>query len=185
MRDFTKLLKNKFKSKKYFQKHSRLGYLPVKASIEGLNSSMSDVPASPSLSPNRTASKLDVSERLADRLTELETRSGSDESSSTRVTPQQHSEPSRKNNNNNNGGGGGGGIVTDEHSLIAQYCQKLHNGDLMSIVPDSPMQLMAEIDAEQRHELEVMIRYANCLLVEVDQAKPGLHLKYPENKSYS
>ncbi len=46
----------------------------------------------------------------------------------------------------------------DEHSLIAQYCQKLHNGDLMSIVPDSPMQLMAEIDAEQRHELELMIR---------------------------
>jgi len=29
MKDFTKLLKNKFKSKKYFKKHSRLGYLPV------------------------------------------------------------------------------------------------------------------------------------------------------------
>ncbi len=101
MRDFTKLLKNKFKSKKYFQKHSRLGYLPVKASTEGLNtlSSMSDVPLSPSLSPQRTASKQDVSERLADRLNELETRSGSDESSSTRVTPQQHTEP-RKNKNN-------------------------------------------------------------------------------------
>ncbi len=28
MRDFTKLLKNKFKSKKYFKK-TRLGYLPV------------------------------------------------------------------------------------------------------------------------------------------------------------
>ena len=54
--------------------------------------------------------------------------------------------------------GGGGGIFTDEHSLIAQYCQKLHNGDLISAVPDSPLTLMAEIDAEQRHELELMIR---------------------------
>ena len=86
MRDFTKLLKNKFKSKKYFEKHSRLGYLPVKAS-NGTNSqdvpvtpSLSEVPASPSLSPQRTSSRQDASEKLADRLTELETRSGSDES---------------------------------------------------------------------------------------------------------
>ena len=42
--------------------------------------------------------------------------------------------------------------------MIAQYCQKLHNGDLISSVPDSPLSLMAEIDAEQRHELEMMIR---------------------------
>ena len=42
--------------------------------------------------------------RLADRLAELETRSGSDESTSTRITPQQHSEPTRKMNGN--------GIVT-------------------------------------------------------------------------
>ena len=79
----------------------------------------------------------------------MDTRSGSDESSSTRVTPQQHSEPRKLNLN---------GTLTDEHSLIAQYCQKLHNGDLVTTVPDSPLQLMAEIDAEQRHELELMIR---------------------------
>lgn len=88
MRDFTKLLKNKFKSKKYFEKHSRLGYLPVKSSENNLavatNLSASEAPASPSLSPQRTASKQDNNERLADRLTELDARSGSDESSSTR-----------------------------------------------------------------------------------------------------
>ena len=91
MRDFTKLLKNKFKSKKYFEKHSRLGYLPVKASSLDSNSSsagngntlpgntsgnnvlsigsgsLSEVPASPSLSPQRTSSKLDVTEKLSDR----------------------------------------------------------------------------------------------------------------------
>ena len=47
----------------------------------------------------------------------------------------------------------------DEHSLIAQYCQKLHNGDINSLVPDSPLQLMAELDDEKRQQLELMIRY--------------------------
>ena len=67
MRDFTKLLKNKFKSKKYFEKHSRLGYLPVKASDMAslASNSASEAPASPSLSPQRTASKQDGNERLA------------------------------------------------------------------------------------------------------------------------
>ena len=79
MRDFTKLLKNKFKSKKYFEKHSRLGYLPVKSSEMAslvAASAASEVPASPSLSPQRTTSKQDGNERLADRLNELDTRSG-------------------------------------------------------------------------------------------------------------
>ncbi len=115
MRDFTKLLKNKFKSKKYFKKHSRLGYLPVgQASTTGslsnglelgLGSSFglggipgSSTGESPSLSPQRSGSKQDVSERLADRLAELDTRSTSDESSSTRITPQQHSEPKKSTN---------------------------------------------------------------------------------------
>ena len=38
--------------------------------------------------------------RLADRLAELDARSGSDDSTSTRITPQQHSEPSRNINGN-------------------------------------------------------------------------------------
>lgn len=37
MRDFTKVLKNKFRSKKYFAKHPRLGYLPVQTVLEGDN----------------------------------------------------------------------------------------------------------------------------------------------------
>ncbi|CAB1340080.1 unnamed protein product, partial [Coregonus sp. 'balchen'] len=37
MRDFTKVLKNKFRSKKYFAKHPRLGYLPVQTILEGDN----------------------------------------------------------------------------------------------------------------------------------------------------
>ncbi|XP_040580779.1 dystrophin isoform X3 [Lepeophtheirus salmonis] len=164
MRDFTKLLKNKFKSKKYFKKHSRLGYLPVQmpeggngnnggsssnlVSTELLGSTL-DIPISPCLSPQRSGSKQDLNERIVDRLSEMETRSGSDDSSSTRITPQQHSEPQKILN---------GGSFADEHSLIAQYCSKLNNGDLTSTVPDSPMQILNDIDLEQRAELELMMR---------------------------
>jgi len=98
------------------------------------------------VSPQRSSSKQDVSEKFADRLAELDTVS--DDSSSTRVTPQQHSEPKK----------GSNGIFADEHSLIAQYCQNLNNGDYTSIVPDSPMQLMEEINHDQTRELEHMIR---------------------------
>ncbi len=35
MRDFTRVLKNKFRSKRYFRKHPRLGYLPVQTVLEG------------------------------------------------------------------------------------------------------------------------------------------------------
>ena len=35
MRDFTRVFKNKFRSKRYFKKHPRLGYLPVQTVLEG------------------------------------------------------------------------------------------------------------------------------------------------------
>ena len=46
----------------------------------------------------------------------------------------------------------------DEHSLISVYCKKLQEGQLSQTVPDSPMQVALEIDAEQRKELELMIK---------------------------
>ena len=49
----------------------------------------------------------------------------------------------------------------DEHSLIAVYCQKLQEGQLASLIPDSPMQVAVEIDAEQRKELEFMIKWVS------------------------
>jgi len=63
MRDFTQLLKNKFKSKKYFRRNTRLGYLPVQSS--GETNLLSDgISSSPGLSPQKTISKADVNERL-------------------------------------------------------------------------------------------------------------------------
>lgn len=46
----------------------------------------------------------------------------------------------------------------DEHQLIAQYCQSLPNNGVGSSAPKSPVQVMAAMDAEQREELEAIIR---------------------------
>ncbi len=62
MRDFTQLLKNKFKSKNYFLKNTQLGYLPVQVTNE--ESSISNgIPSNPGLSPQKEASKVDATER--------------------------------------------------------------------------------------------------------------------------
>ena len=50
------------------------------------------------------------------------------------------------------------GCRKDEHSLISVYCKKLQEGQLNQTIPDSPMQVALEIDAEQRKELELMIK---------------------------
>lgn len=127
VRDFTRALRNKFKSRKYFKKHPRVGYLPVQSVLEG------DALESPAPSPQHATHTLqhDMHSRLemyASRLAQVEygsqTRSNS--------TPDSD----------------------DEHQLIAQYCQSLPaaNG------PRSPVQVMTAMDAEQREELEAMIR---------------------------
>ncbi|KAL5009782.1 hypothetical protein ScPMuIL_012087 [Solemya velum] len=72
VRDFSRVLKNKFKSKRFFKKHSRLGYLPVQTVLEG------DILESPSPSPQHSISH-DMHSRLelyASRLAEVEQRQG-------------------------------------------------------------------------------------------------------------
>ncbi|KAK7605202.1 hypothetical protein V9T40_007060 [Parthenolecanium corni] len=127
VRDFTRILKNKFKSKRYFKKHPRVGYLPVQTVLEG------DALESPTPSPqhSHTLGPYDMHSRLemyANLLAEAELRTRSNS------TPDSE----------------------DEHRLIAQYCQSL-NGDVIP-VPRSPVQIMAAIDADQREELEAMIK---------------------------
>ncbi|XP_035225525.1 dystrophin-like [Stegodyphus dumicola] len=95
VRDFTKIMKNKFKSKRYFKKHQRLGYLPVQTVLEG------DDLESPAPSPQHTLSSQEMHSRLelyASRLAEVELRARSNS------TPDSSE---------------------DEHQLIAQYCQTL------------------------------------------------------------
>uniref|UniRef100_A0A8D8LKE0 Protein detached n=2 Tax=Cacopsylla melanoneura TaxID=428564 RepID=A0A8D8LKE0_9HEMI len=128
VRDFTRALRNKFKSKRYFKKHPRVGYLPVQTVLEG------DALESPAPSPqhSHTIGPHDMHSRLemyASRLAEVELRTRSNS------TPDSE----------------------DEHQLIAQYCHSLNGGDIVP-VPRSPVQVMHAIDADQREELEVMIR---------------------------
>ncbi|XP_067614346.1 dystrophin, isoforms A/C/F/G/H isoform X3 [Eurosta solidaginis] len=129
VRDFTRALKNKFKSRKYFKKHPRVGYLPVQSVLEG------DALESPAPSPQHTTHTLqnDMHSRLemyASRLAQVEYCTGSNS------TPDSD----------------------DEHQLIAQYCQALPTNNGSSNGPKSPVQVMAAMDAEQREELEAIIR---------------------------
>lgn len=146
MRDFTRALRNKFKSKRYFKKHPRVGYLPVQTVLEG------DALESPAPSPQHTSLSEDMHlrlERYATRLAEVElshTRSNS--------TPDSD----------------------DEHQLIAHYCHSLNGGDNASATPRSPVQVMAAIDAEQREELETMIR-------ELEEENATLQAEYEKLRS--
>ncbi|XP_068993980.1 dystrophin, isoforms A/C/F/G/H isoform X8 [Neodiprion pinetum] len=145
VRDFTRALRNKFKSKRYFKKHPRVGYLPVQTVLEG------DALESPAPSPQHSTLSQDMHSRLemyASRLAEVElsrTRSNS--------TPDSD----------------------DEHQLIAHYCQSLNGADNIN-VPRSPVQVMAAIDAEQREELEAMIR-------ELEEENATLQAEYERLRS--
>ncbi|XP_033609096.1 dystrophin, isoforms A/C/F/G/H isoform X6 [Cryptotermes secundus] len=74
VRDFTRALRNKFKSKRYFKKHPRVGYLPVQTVLEG------DALESPAPSPQHSTLSQDMHSRLemyASRLAEVELRTRS------------------------------------------------------------------------------------------------------------
>ncbi|XP_061510177.1 dystrophin isoform X2 [Anopheles gambiae] len=152
VRDFTRALRNKFKSRKYFKKHPRVGYLPVQSVLEG------DALESPIPSPQHGTHTLqnDMHSRLemyASRLAQVEcgTRSNS--------TPDSD----------------------DEHQLIAQYCQALPAANAVgnstgSGGPKSPVQVMAAMEAEQREELETMIK-------ELEEENANLQAEYEKLKA--
>ncbi|XP_063403799.1 dystrophin-like isoform X1 [Mytilus trossulus] len=169
VRDFTKVLKNKFKTKRHFKKHPRLGFLPVQTVLEGdaLESSKPSETTStsvqcPSPSPQHSISSQDMHSRLelyASRLAEVEQRQAS-------TTPESE----------------------DEHQLIAQYCQSL-NGDLSSHALKSPMQIMMVVDSDQKSELEAMIKDLEdenrSLQKEYDRLKQDKEMQVNGHSGYS
>ncbi|XP_026738868.1 dystrophin-like isoform X2 [Trichoplusia ni] len=131
VRDFTRALRNKFKSARYFKKHPRVGYLPVQTVLEG------DALESPAPSPQHGAGAAlggdDMHSRLelyATRLAQVELGAKPGD------TPDSD----------------------EEHQLIAQYCASLNGGGEADDAPRSPVQVVSIIHREQRHELEAMIR---------------------------
>ncbi|XP_030578313.1 utrophin isoform X2 [Archocentrus centrarchus] len=130
MRDFTKVLKNKFRSKKYFAKHPRLGYLPVQTVLEGDN--METLSQSPQLSHDDTHSRIG---QYASRLAQMERSNGSLPTDSSSAT----------------------GSMDDEHALILQYCQTLGGEASPCSQPQSPAQILQAVEKEERGELERII----------------------------
>ncbi|XP_047244031.1 utrophin isoform X9 [Girardinichthys multiradiatus] len=143
MRDFTKVLKNKFRSKKYFAKHPRLGYLPVQTVLEGDNMETPvtlismcpeqyELSQTPQLSHDDTHSRI---EQYASRLAQMERSNGSLPTDSSSAT----------------------GSMDDEHALIIQYCQTLGGEGSPSSQPQSPAQILQAVEREERGELERII----------------------------
>ncbi|KAI7793926.1 putative utrophin [Triplophysa rosa] len=164
MRDFTKVLKNKFRSKKYFAKHPRLGYLPVQTVLEGDNMEtpvtlISMCPEEYELSPSPQLPHDDTHSRIeqyASRLARMERSNGSLPTDSSSAT----------------------GSMDDEHALILQYCQTLggegsshsqpqspahilrspvSNVRSPSYMLQSPAQILQAVEREERGELERII----------------------------
>ncbi|XP_078260821.1 utrophin-like isoform X4 [Rhinoraja longicauda] len=142
VRDFTKVLKNKFRSKKYFAKHPRLGYLPVQTVLEGDNLEIPvtvismwpeqyDPTQSPQLSQDDTHSRI---EYYANRLALMEKTNGSLLTDSSSATAS----------------------VDDEHALIQQFCQTLGRESPVN-QPQSPVQILKSVEQEERSELEHII----------------------------
>ncbi|XP_026331601.1 dystrophin, isoforms A/C/F/G/H [Hyposmocoma kahamanoa] len=162
VRDFTRALRNKFKSARYFKKHPRVGYLPVQTVLEG------DALESPAPSPQHGAGggagvaggagaaalggPDDMHSRLelyASRLAQVELGAKSGD------TPDSD----------------------EEHQLIAQYCASLNGaGGDGDEAPRSPVQVVSIIHREQRHELEAMIR-------ELEEENASLQAEYERLKA--
>lgn len=139
VRDFAKVLKNKFRTKRYFAKHPRMGYLPVQTVLEGDNLETPvtlinfwpvdyEPASSPQLSHDDTHSRI---EHYASRLAEMENRNGSYLNDS--ISPNES--------------------IDDEHLLIQHYCQSLNQESPVS-QPRSPAQILISLESEERGELE-------------------------------
>ncbi|XP_069625224.1 utrophin isoform X1 [Ranitomeya imitator] len=161
VRDFTKVLKNKFRSKKYFDKHPRLGYLPVQTVLEGDNMETPitlisiwpeqfDPLQSPELFDDDTHSRI---EQYASRLAHMERTNGSLFTDSSSAT----------------------GSIDDEHALIQQYCHTL-GGESPLGQPQSPTQILKSVEKEERGELERII-------ADLEEEQRNLKIEYEQLKA--
>ncbi|XP_040285503.1 utrophin isoform X2 [Bufo bufo] len=161
VRDFTKVLKNKFRSKKYYDKHPRLGYLPVQTVLEGDNMETPitlismwpdqfDPLQSPELFDDDTHSRI---EQYASRLAHMERNNGSLFTDSSSAT----------------------GSIDDEHALIQQYCHTL-GGESPLGQPQSPAQILKSVEKEERGELERIIS-------DLEEEQRNLKIEYEQLKA--
>uniref|UniRef100_A0A8C2R545 Utrophin n=1 Tax=Capra hircus TaxID=9925 RepID=A0A8C2R545_CAPHI len=152
VRDFTKVLKNKFRSKKYFAKHPRLGYLPVQTVLEGdnLETPITLISCTNQLYPVWPHSLTSLFSFY--RLAQMERTNGSFLTDSSSTT----------------------GSVEDEHALIQQYCQTL-GGESPVSQPQSPAQILKLVEREERGELERII-------ADLEEEQRNLQVEYEQLK---
>ncbi|XP_075452708.1 utrophin isoform X3 [Ascaphus truei] len=161
VRDFTKVLKNKFRSKKYYDKHPRLGYLPVQTLLEGDNMETPitlismwpdqyDPLHNPELFDDDTHSRI---EQYASRLAQMERTNGSLLTDSSSAT----------------------GSMEDEHALIQQYCHTLEEESPVR-QPQSPAQILKSVEKEERGELERII-------ADLEEEQRSLKVEYEQLKA--
>ncbi|KAF0046278.1 hypothetical protein F2P81_002807 [Scophthalmus maximus] len=180
VRDFAKVLKNKFRTKRYFAKHPRMGYLPVQTILEGDN--METPGSSPQLSHDDTHTRI---EHYASRVSGSgSSRERSQTPDTSRVvidviwnndfgtqthflvsspgdatvftlplTPGGLAEMENRNGSYLNDSISPNESIDDEHMLIQHYCQSLNQGSPLS-QPRSPAQILISMETEEKGELE-------------------------------
>ncbi|KAI9557613.1 hypothetical protein GHT06_017441 [Daphnia sinensis] len=129
LKDFTRTLRNKFKSKRYFKKHPRLGYLPVQTALEGTTT--------PSDAQSEVSSQM-PSSAAQDVLVHSAANSVVDGIHKD-FTPESEDEHQL--------------IAQYCRSLNGDAL-----GMSMGVVPRSPVQLIAALDSNHKEEIETMIR---------------------------
>ncbi|XP_078471605.1 dystrophin-like isoform X1 [Lampetra planeri] len=158
VRDFTRVLRNKFKSKRYFSKHQRLGYLPVQTVLEGdtmetpltvINLWPVSLDPSPQLSHEDTHARI---EHFASRLAAMENKNGS--------YLHEVSSPNES--------------IDEEHILIRHFCQTL---GAESPCPGSrdPGSMLVTMDTDESEEL--------ChIIAELEEEHQNLTAEYNQLK---
>ncbi|KOB78866.1 Dystrophin, isoforms A/C/F/G/H [Operophtera brumata] len=198
VRDFTRALRNKFKSARYFKKHPRVGYLPVQTVLEGTtpyryfkkHPRVGYLPVQTVLegtTPYRYFKKhprvgyLPVQTVLEGDALESPAPSPQHGGGALGAGEDMHSRlelyASRLAQVELGAAAGDTPDSDEEHQLIAAYCQSL-NGTGGEEPPRSPVQVVSIIHREQRHELEAMIR-------ELEEENASLQAEYERLKAKS
>ncbi|EFX89387.1 hypothetical protein DAPPUDRAFT_190748 [Daphnia pulex] len=129
LKDFTRTLRNKFKSKRYFKKHPRLGYLPVQTALEG------------------TATPSDAQSEISSQMQSSVAQDVLVHSAATSVIDGIHKDFTPESEDEHQL------IAQYCRSLNGDAL-----GMSMGVAPRSPVQLLAALDSNHKEEIETMIR---------------------------
>ncbi|CAG7815669.1 unnamed protein product [Allacma fusca] len=171
VRDFTRALKNKFKSKRKLEKTRKLGYLPVQSLLEGDTFESPVHSPQHSLSPELSHHRFVIDNNLA--------AAPPPATNGTSTLPRPDPPNPNEVMNNNRGSAQSTWVQNihstqtpesdDEHTLIAAYCQSLSKP--AAVIPRSPIQVLSSIDADHSIQLESVIR-------SLEQENNNLQMEY-------